>query len=53
MRSITLSFGCFARISLFIFCSRKDAYSLVIWLDLKNKLLLLIYLIQSTEASKF
>lgn len=36
MGGIPLSFGCFARISLFIFSSRKDVYSLVIQLDLKT-----------------
>lgn len=36
MRGIPLSFGCFASIRLFIFCSRKDVYSSVIQLHLKT-----------------
>lgn len=36
MRGIPFSFCHFARISLFIFCSRKDVYSLVSTPDLKK-----------------
>lgn len=53
MGGIPLSFGCFARISLFIFCSRKDVYSLVIRLDLKTNCCCLYSLSNLQKAPNF